>query len=225
MRQDTIAVMKAHPGRPASEVIPLVARRIARSLSYAGGIYDWAVAQGEAPGELRNGRRVYRFKYTTPHDHADARRLLREALTSDAADPDAVTQLMRDCSNYDAMGDAANGRTVGSDMLKQHNTLVSKRARALMSRCRSFKQWHELTWNEHSTPVSVMREWIKQKPRTDEEIVAYFRDNPVCTVLKEEDQLLTDRGYHAMGTRDVRYRAAGIEIERLEQIPGNFWRT
>jgi hypothetical protein len=77
MRQDTIAVMKAQPERPASEVILLIAKRIGRSPSYARGMYDWAVAQG----------------------------------------------------------------------------------------------------------------------------------------------------YHAMGIRDVRYRAAGIEIERLEQIPGNFWRT
>ncbi len=180
MREDTIAVMRAHPGRPASEVIPLVARRTGRSLSYAGGMYNWAVAQGEAPGELRNRRRVYRFKYTTPRDYADARRLLREALTSDPAAPDAVKQLMRDCSNYDAVGDAANGRTVNSGTLKRHNTLVSMRARALMSRCGSFKEWDEQTWNEHSTPVNVMGKWIEQKPRTDEEIVTYFRDNPVC---------------------------------------------
>jgi len=151
-------------------------------------MYNWIVEHGLAPGELRDGRVVYSSQYKAPRDCLDAVKMLREHLASAASDPGDVDQPMRDCSNFDEMGDVANGRTVDSKTLKQHNVLVSKAAHEFMSQCSSFEQWHEATINEHSTPINVMREWIKNGLRsvTVEEIIKYFHDNPVCTILKRD---------------------------------------
>jgi hypothetical protein len=148
--------------------------------------------------------------------------MLREHLASTASDPGDTIQLMRDCSNFDAMGDLASGRRVDSFTLKQHNALLSKGAREFMDQCSSFEQWHKATTNEHSTPINVMQEWIRERlySITDEEIMSYFRENPVCTVLiYPEDKKLRDLGFHASGTIKDRYRHAGIELERLAQKP------
>jgi hypothetical protein len=222
MRQEAIKVMTAQSGRPVEEVVSLVAEKIKKPRSYAKGMYHWIVEHGMAPGELRVGRVVYSSKYKSPRDFLDAVKMLREHLESDASDPGDIDQLMRDCSNFDAIGDVANGRTVDSKTLKQHNTLVSKGAHEFMSQCRSLEQWREATTNEHSTPINVMREWIKQQLHSipDEEIMHYFHANPVCTILKyPEDKLLRDLGYHTSGTKELRYPAAGIELVRLPEKP------
>jgi transcriptional regulator with XRE-family HTH domain len=224
LRQTAIEVMETQSGRPAEEVILLIAEKLQRPRSYAKAMYNWIVEHGLAPGELRVGRVVYSSKYKAPRDYSDALKMLREHLASDASDPGDIDQLMRDCSNFDAIGDVANGRTVDSKTLKQHNTLVSKGAHEFMSQCTSFEQWHEATINEHSTPINVMRDWIKQRLHsiTDEEIMKYFRDNPVCSILKyPEDKLLREHplGYHASGTIERRYPAAGIELVRLPKKP------
>jgi hypothetical protein len=191
-------------------------------------MYHWIAEHGMAPGELRSGRFVFSSKRKTPDDYADVLKQLREHLASPASDPDDVDQLMRDCSNFDAMGTVANGRTIPSKTLKQYNRCVSERAHEFMSHCRSFEQWHDATTNEHSTPVNVMRESIKQRLHsvTDAEIKKYFHDNPVCTVLRDpEDKLLRHLDYHTRGTIDVRYPAAGIKLMCLPKEPVRWqWR-
>ena len=222
MRQDAIEIMKAHPGKPTEVVIPLIATKIERSIPFARRMYHWIVEHGMAPGDLRTGRIAFSLRRSAPRDYTDALKQLREHLLSPTSDPEDVDQLMRDCSNFDAIGSLANGRTITSMTLKQYNRCVSERAHRYMTECSSFEQWDKATTNEHSTPVGVMRLWITERLHsiTDEEIRVYFCDNPVCTILIDpEDNLLRSLGYHTRGTKDIRYTAAGIKMVRLANEP------
>lgn len=160
-------------------------------------------------------------------NYSDALRLLRKLLASVAADPEArvqedLIQLIRDCSNFDAMGQLANDRRVTSWRLKEHNIVVSKRAFEFMDQCSAFKDWHEAATNEHSTPRNVMQEWLVQhfSTITDEEAMEYFRDNPVCSILKDpEEDLLRTKGWRQRGTIKERYQDVGIQLVCLLQKP------
>ena len=176
---------------------------------------------------IPSGQSVYVYKYTGNTHYDDAVRQLREylkMLPTGTVDPDAVSQLMRDCSNYDAIGERANGGRISSATLKKYNKRVSQKAINFMKECSGFEEWHGVTINEHPTPINVMRNHIGERltKMTNNDIKHYFQDNPVCTVLTSEDQLLNIQ-HRATGTGEERYSAAGIEIAKLNSYPKDMW--
>jgi hypothetical protein len=197
MRQIAINIMRATPHSPMEEVVQKIAGAIGRPLSEARAYYRWIVQQGLAPGTLLSGQSVYVYKYTGNTNYDDAVRQLSEylkMLPTGAVDPDAVSQLMRDCSNYDAIGEKANGGRISSATLKKYNKRVSQKAINFMKECSGFDEWHRGT------------------------IKRYFQENPVCTVLTSEDQLLNIQ-HRATGTGEKRYSAAGNRDCKTQFLP------
>jgi hypothetical protein len=220
MRQNAIAIMRDNAEQPMAEVLPMIAKANGFSIGKARSYYRYVLTHGLAPGELQAGWTIFSVKYETPRSCEEAVKILRRRLGEPDSDPAVIIQLMRDLSNFAAMGQSGD-----SYALKMHNTCVSKKALDLMDRCASFGQWHQQTTNEHSTPISVLLKQIVDRLRaiTDEEIKQLFRDNPVCTVTKEEDAKLRELGYHSSGTRQVRYEAAGIAIIESPIKPHMRW--
>jgi hypothetical protein len=213
MRQIAIDIMKAHPDQPKGEVVQLISKSIGRSPGEARSFYDYIVKNGLAQGEGT----VHSLPHEKPRSYLEAIKMLRDHLGVANSNGEAIIQLMRDLSNFDAIG-----RTATSKTLKRYNRCVSQKAYDWISHCSSFDQWHEATTNEHSAPINIMLKWIIERSPsiTDEEIEQIFHDNPVCTVLKDpENDLLRKLGYHSSGTRRARYAAAGIEIIYLSKDP------
>ena len=119
--------------------------------SMARSFYKFLVTHEMAPGELQSGWQIVTSKYLKPSSQNHAIKLLRDNLGSPGSDPEVIDQLMRDLSNFEAIGQLAN-----SYKLKMLNRRVSRKAVAAMDGCPSFDDWHVLTTNEHSTPVRIM---------------------------------------------------------------------
>ena len=150
--------------------------------------------------------------------------MLRRNLGSRNSDPEVLDQLMRDLSNFDAIGELGDSRK-----LKMRNRRMSQDAFDLIGRCSSFGHWHKLTTNDHSTPINVLQKQIVEGllSITDDEIARMFRDNPVCTVTNEENNKLVELGFQSRGTYKERYAAeggAGIVIVTSPLKPYLQWR-
>jgi len=211
MRQNAIDVMRANPDSPMDDVLPLIAETNQFSIGEARSYYKWIVRNGRAPGETLW---VPEIPYLKPRTCSDAITLLRRCYNQPLTD--TVNQLMRDLSNFDAIG-----RTASSPDLKAHNRWVSQKAYDLIKKCATFEQWNQSVINEHSTPVKVMLKWLIDHPlMTDIEIMQFFHESPVCSITYEEDNNLPK----SSGTHPERYRAAGIVMIKLDQDPIEFWR-
>jgi hypothetical protein len=220
MRRLAIEIMRRHADKPMVEVLDPIAKAIGRSVGEARSFYRYIVTHGMAPGQLESGWTIFSEKYVKPRTSAEAVEALRRNLASPDSDREVVNQLMRDVSNFEAMDQLGN-----SYVLKMHNGWVSQKAADLMDRCLSFDDWHELTTNEHSTPVSVMKKQIVDDIAsiTDEKIKAIIGTDPVCTLTNEEDAKLTAIGSRSLGTYQSRYKAAGIQIVQLPEKPYLHW--
>jgi hypothetical protein len=208
MRQEAIAIMKANPKGPMNTVLELIKRTINRPpLSY----YKFIVRNGLAPGENLWDPEVEYLKPNTPSESiALLRRCLGRLRT------DTVRQVVRDLSNFDAIG-----RPASSPEVKRYNRCLSQEAFNLMKKCSTFGQWNELVVNEHSTPVKVMLDWlIDHTSMADDEILQLFKESPLCTITYEEDARLPK----SSGWYPERYRAKGIVVTWIAFDPIDHWR-
>lgn len=222
-RWTAINLMRDMKGQSPEEICTAIyAVGLHKSYSEAVSFYNWAIKNGYveryAAHPTRSGVRpvVYSLHYEKPTSYDSAIEALRKHLAIENPNRGALTQLMRDLSNFDSIG-----RTADSYTLKQYNRRISHNAYKAMD---NYSSWHDNTTNEHSTPVTVMLEWIKLRLTyvTNEQIKNYFNENPICTILSSENDNIPNH-YRSSGIYKVRYASAGIVIIESPKHPYLRW--
>lgn len=102
---------------------------------------------------------------------------------------------------------------------KKYNQIMSANAyKYLLNSAKSFKDFHDVTINEHQMPISESYRYFcenSDKLSTDF-IVQHFLDYPVVTILREEDKLLAKSKWS-----EDRYK--NIQVLTIPDAPINYF--
>jgi hypothetical protein len=98
---------------------------------------------------------------------------------------------------------------------------VSAGAQFLLDTCTEIRDWTNGTVNEHQVPLNITWSWLLEfgDRLTTAEVWQHFIDNPMITLLNDEDRILTKSGLRSGIGEAGRYSSAGIKIVHLTEEP------